>query len=249
MSSNSSSVVRKTAIALGLTAWVFLAFILAQEIIILIVSLIKATGLLESVNATTLNTVAGAIIYALAIALVIGVPWLVRKHKTTKEELGLQRAPTWRDIALVPAGIVAYVILTAIVTSVAMVLFTFVDFTQAQDTGFNRVMSSPELILAFISLVIVAPVAEEILFRGYLFGKLRKYMPVWGAIVVSSLLFAAVHGQWNVGFDVFALAIVLCLLRIVSGSLWPSILLHMVKNGVAFYFLFINPSLLSTLGG
>ena len=106
-----------------------------------------------------------------------------------------------------------------------------------------------EYVLAFISLVIVAPFAEEVLFRGYLFGKLQKYTSVWLSILITSLLFAVVHFQWNVGIDVFVLSIVLCLLRIVSGSLWPAILLHMVKNGVAFYFLFINPSLLSTLGG
>jgi membrane protease YdiL (CAAX protease family) len=87
------------------------------------------------------------------------------------------------------------------------------------------------------------------LFRGYLLGKLRKYVPLWAAILVTSLLFGFVHGAWNVGIDVFALSIVLCLLRVWTKTLWAPILLHMLKNAVAFYLLFINPLLLGTLGG
>jgi membrane protease YdiL (CAAX protease family) len=151
------------------------------------------------------------------------------------------------DIIWAPAGMVVYLILTTLVMSFAVQYLTFINFEQAQDTGFAQITTQFEYILAFVSLVIIAPFAEELLFRGYLFGKLRKYVPLWLAILVTSTLFAAVHGQWNVALDVFVLSVVMCLLRVASGSLWPSILLHMMKNGIAYYFLFINPTLLSTL--
>src|SRR5690606_3821612 len=122
-------------------------------------------------------------------------------------------------------------------------------YAQEQQTGFAQITTQAEYIIAFVSLVVVAPVAEEVLFRGYLLGKLRKYVPLWGAILITSVLFGIVHFQWNVGIDVFALSIVLCILRVVSRGLWAPIMLHMLKNGVAYYFLFINPTLLSTLGG
>ena len=93
--------------------------------------------------------------------------------------------------------------------------------------------------LAFITLVVIAPVAEEVLFRGYLYGKLKKYVPVWAAILITSALFGLIHGTWNVAVDTFALSIILCLLRESTGGIWASILLHMIKNGIAFYFLFI----------
>jgi len=38
-------------------------------------------------------------------------------------------------------------------------------------------------------------------------------------------------------------------LREVTGSIWAGTLLHMLKNGIAFYFLFVNPTLLNTIGG
>ena len=118
------------------------------------------------------------------------------------------------------------------------------DYNQAQNTGFTGAASQGEILLAFVSLIIVAPVAEELIFRGYLLGKLRKYAPTWVAVLLTAGLFAVAHGQFNVGLDTFALGVVLCLLRIYSGSLWASILLHMLKNGIAFYFLFVNPSFL-----
>lgn len=242
------SMKKRVLYTLGLPLWVFLGFMLAQALILALISGLQAAGVsFAGINPTILNTVGAAVIYALAILLVLGVPWLVKKRPTTREEVGLHRLPTWMDILWAPAGMVAYFILTSLVTAFAMGFLTFVDYGQTQETGFAEIAAQSEYVLAFISLVIVAPFAEEVLFRGYLFGKLRKYAPLWLSILITSLLFAVVHFQWNVGLDVFALSIVLCLLRVVSGSLWPSIMLHMLKNGVAFYFLFINPTLLSTL--
>jgi membrane protease YdiL (CAAX protease family) len=68
-------------------------------------------------------------------------------------------------------------------------------------------------------------------------------MPVWVAIVITSALFGFIHGQWNVGIDVFALSVVLCSLREITGSIWAGILLHMLKNSVAFFIIFITPVL------
>ena len=87
-------------------------------------------------------------------------------------------------------------------------------------------------------------IAEEFIFRGYLFGKLRNNIPLCVVIFNTSVLIGAIHGKWNVGVDTFALSIVMCSFREVTGSIWAGVLLHMLKNSVAFYFLFINTSLL-----
>ena len=248
--SDKVSLKKRIFYVVGLPVWVFLGFMLAQALILALIAALQSAGVsFNTINPTILNSLGGAIIYGLAIVLVLGVPWVVKKRRTTKQELGIQRFVSWKDILITPVGMVVYLVLTSVVTMLATYFLTFVDYGQAQETGFATVASRPEYILAFISLVIVAPIAEEVLFRGYLFGKLRKYAPLWLSILVTSALFGLIHFQWNVGIDVFVLSIVLCILRVVSGSLWPSIMLHMLKNGVAFYFLFINPSLLSTLGG
>lgn len=236
---------RRVGIIAGLVAWTFFAFILAQAIGLAAIRSLEWAGVpLSEINPAVFTTVANALIYGLAIVLIIGVPWWVKKRRTSIVDIGLQRLPRWMDFVWLLAGVFVYLILTALVTGAAMVLFPQNNYTEAQDVGFTSLANHWEFILAFVSLVIVAPVAEEVIFRGYLFGKLRKYASVVISVILTSLLFAIAHFQWNVGLDTFALGVVLALLRVVSGSIWASILLHMLKNGVAFYFLFVNPLVL-----
>lgn len=226
-----------------LPLWVLVGFVLAQVIGGLLILLLRQLGVsFENVNESTFQAVASAAIYVLSLLIVIGLPWIVKKYRTSKQELGLQTTATWTDILLAPAGFVVYIVLSFLLTTLAS-QFPFYDIDQVQDTGFAQLTQGYEYLLAFVTLVVIAPVAEEILFRGYLLGKLRKHVPVWAAILVTSALFGLVHFAWNVGVDVFALSIILCLLRIGTGRLWPAILLHMLKNGLAFYLLFINPVL------
>jgi membrane protease YdiL (CAAX protease family) len=244
MSENSSSQTgsklsrRKIGIALLLPIWVFAGFMAAQ---IVSVYLVRALGLVDVINPTLLQTGFGALVYAFAIFIVIGLPWLVFKFKTTKKQVGLQRLPIWKDLGVAPLALIAYFILSAVLLIIAQNTLTFIDFQQVQDVGFDRLGTQGELALAFLLLVVIAPFAEELLFRGYLFGKLRSVVPLWLAILITSLLFAVVHGQWNVAIDTFALSIIMCLAVTWTKSLWPAILVHMLKNGIAFYFLFINP--------
>lgn len=246
----SSSSKKKVLAAVGWPTWVFIGFVLAQ---VLVVGLVRALGALgvtfQTIDEAVFNAVANGIIYALAIFLIIGVPWYVRRAYTTKKDIGLHRLPLWSDMPWALAGLVAYFILTTLVAAFAMYALPFVDYSQTQDTGFSHLANQAEFIVAFISLVVIAPVAEEVLFRGYLLGKLRRQLPDWLAAVITSVLFGIVHFQWNVSLDVFALSLVLCTLRINSGSLWSPIMLHMLKNGIAFYFLFVNPVINVTMGG
>jgi len=233
----------KLWVALVVPIWVLAGFILAQVIGGLVMLGLRSVGVsFVGVNESTLQAVFSAVIYVLSLVIVIGIPWWVKKYRTTRQEIGLHTSMTWTDILLTPLAFVAYILLSYVLTSIAS-NFPFYDIEQVQNTGFTQLTQGYEFLLAFLTLVVIAPVAEEILFRGYLLGKLRKHVPVWLAILVTSLLFGLVHFAWNVGVDVFALSIVLCLLRISTGRLWPAMLLHMAKNGLAFYLLFINPML------
>ena len=59
------------------------------------------------------------------------------------------------------------------------------------------------------------------------------------AIILTSLLFAIMHRQWNVGLNVFALSVILCLFREITGTIYAGIIVHMLKNAIAFYLLYI----------
>lgn len=237
--------------AIGLVAWVYLGFMAAQFSIVPVLLGLKALGVDVSslINKPVFDTVVAASVYALAIAFVIGIPWLIRRYRTSRKDIGLTRLPTWMDILLSPAGFVVYLLVSSVIVYTAGRILPNFNPEQAQNVGFQNLANHFEYFLAFLTLVVIAPLAEEILMRGYLYGKLRKFVPVWLAMIITSALFGVLHGQWNVGVDVFALSLVLCSLREVTGSIWAGVLLHMAKNGLAFYLLFVNPALLHTIGG
>lgn len=202
------------------------------------------------VNAAVFKTLVAGILYLLTLAIAIGVPYAVRKHPTTWTHLGLQRPPTWVDIGLAPLALIVYLLISAALAYIVLWLIPNFPHDTVQDVGFKALSRQYEYTLAFFTLVVVAPVAEETLFRGYLYGRLKRYVPLVPAVVVTSLLFAAAHLpgsdgiQWNVALDVFALSIILCLLRNLTGSIWAGILLHVLKNAIAFYLTFVGPMLL-----
>lgn len=236
--------------AIVIPSWVFVCYFTAQAILVGIEwLLLKLNFSLLSINQTIFSALISAFLYILTLALIIGIPWLINKHTTTsKNDIGLKRLMSWTDILLAPAGMIVYLILSSLLILLATKIFPWFDVNQAQQTGFSQLSYRYEYIVAFMTLVVIAPVAEEVIFRGYLFGKLRKFVPFWVAAIVTSVLFGLAHGAWNIAIDVFALSMVSCVLRESTGNIWTSILIHMLKNGLAFYILFINPLLLTTMG-
>ncbi len=164
----------------------------------------------------------------------------------SREDLGLRDWPTWTDIGLAPVGFVASLILAAGLVAVFN-LFPWFDAEQAQDVGFSTYIFGFDRVVAFIILVVVAPVAEELIFRGWLYGKLRPMLSAkmsnLASMIISiflvSLLFGIIHLQWNVGVNVFAMSVVLCGLREITGTIYAGILTHILKNGIAFYLLYV----------
>lgn len=225
-----------------LPAWLVVSLGLAMAVVW---TLLYMLGVMHvsfiGIDTTIFQSVIAAAIYLFALLIAIGVPWLFKKE-TAAKELGLSRWPTWGDIGLAPVGFIVYFIASGLLVYLASQIIGF-DMAQAQDTGFHRLSQVYEYSLAFLTLIVIAPLAEEILFRGFLYGKLRRRLPIWVAMLVTSLLFGLVHGQWNVGVDVFALSLVLCGLRETTGSIWAGVLLHMLKNSVAFFIVFISPML------
>lgn len=195
--------------------------------------------------------------------------------KSLRTELGLIGWPTWTDLGLAFVGFVVHIILAA-VANWAFSAFPWYDANQAQDLGYNQFMFGADRALAFFALVIIAPIAEELIFRGFLYNKIKtiilkyfkKSTPAdksitankaaskittkstkparraeMVAIIVASLLvslvFGVMHGQWNVGVNVFIMSLILCAMREITGSVYAGIIMHMLKNAVAFIMLFV----------
>lgn len=239
-SSKFSSAIKPVLYALGLCAWAFIALELSSLIFAWLLYFIVGQNLITPLWTTIYN----ALMYIGAFALTAIVPYkLFKKFKSkqpTRASLGLKGTPTWIDLGLAPVGFIVYLVAAGAVTWLFS-LFPWFNADQTQNVGYSTSLIGGDLLVAFIALVIIAPIAEELIFRGYLYGKLRGQLKLGAvtATVLVSILFALLHGQWNVAVNVFALSIILCALREITGTIYSGILLHMLKNGVAFYFLYI----------
>jgi membrane protease YdiL (CAAX protease family) len=105
----------------------------------------------------------------------------------------------------------------------------------ADDLGFDD--STAGAISAAILIVIMAPIAEETFFRGFIFGGLRTRLPAFVAIVISGVLFGVIHlttGNVAATVQLAVLGAVLAWLYERTGSIRPTIAVHMINNALAF---------------
>jgi len=89
----------------------------------------------------------------------------------------------------------------------------------------------------------VGPFYEELLFRGFLFPALRRYLPLVASIVIDGLLFALYHGpqlawSWAPMLLIFVVGSVLTIVRARTGSLGSAFLVHSAYNAFDFVLIF-----------
>jgi uncharacterized protein len=79
-------------------------------------------------------------------------------------------------------------------------------------------------------ILLLGPVVEELLFRGLILRGFHSRYPAWAAVLVSTVLFAMLHGHPVHGLitAVLGLACALAVLR--AGSIWPAVVLHCAYN-------------------
>src|SRR5207245_2602655 len=102
--------------------------------------------------------------------------------------------------------------------------------------SFQRVMDvvfAGQAVPMLVTVAVAAPLGEELFFRGFALPALKRSWGGAAAAVVRGAMFSVLHLN-KVGFvGLWEIGILLALLRLWSGSLWPSILCHALNNGIA----------------
>lgn len=89
------------------------------------------------------------------------------------------------------------------------------------------------IVLAFLTVVIAAPLAEEIIFRGLLHRLFSRMWGIWPATAISALIFGIVHGEPWYLFGLIGVGIVLAIVYEATGSVLACWVTHMVHNAVS----------------
>ncbi|TLD71918.1 CPBP family intramembrane metalloprotease [Phragmitibacter flavus] len=85
--------------------------------------------------------------------------------------------------------------------------------------------------LVVIAAVLVAPLTEELIFRGFLYGVTKRFTERWFAVLLTALLFATVHNHVGSLLPLFLLGVGFAVAYEATGSLLVPIFMHMIFNG------------------
>lgn len=147
------------------------------------------------------------------------------------------RWSSWPWVVLIaPVTVVGVWILIGLleVTGYSEWMADWFDGPQLQDSValLRETVDPAVLALMAVAAVLVAPVCEECVFRGYIYPVIKKFGGPGTAAVASSLLFAAAHNHVPTLVPLFMLGLVLVWVYEVTGSIWAPVAVHLCFNGL-----------------
>lgn len=168
-----------------------------------------------------------AISTVLAVIIFIALKWAsISKIKNTKNKALLLLSLTLLALTLLPS-------------SIWIMEMADANLPEEYEQMFTHLLSNP---LGMITVILFAPLAEEIVFRGAILRRLLAFFPYsddapyrpWIAIAVSALLFAVIHGNMAQGPHAFAIGALLGWIYYRTGSIIPGFAFHCVNNALPF---------------
>jgi uncharacterized protein len=184
--------------------------------------------------AAAVHVVSGGL--TISLSVIMGLPavlaalWLaIRLSRTPFADYLALRWTSWRHVLI---GVVSLFIMV-----MAWDLLSRATGREVEPGFMGDVLKSARadgaLWLLVIAFCVAAPISEELLARGFLYrGWSESFLRVPGAILLSSLVWTALHLQYDLFFlgEVFSIGVLLGYLRYRSQSLWLTIVLHGFNN-------------------
>lgn len=179
----------------------------------------------------------GALIYGVVVLAVY--LFAVRRADGDWSVLGIRPFSGWW-VALAPVLTLVQLLGMSLVNILFVLPFTGGEFDNPQVEALTggSALSLRDLGLLLILVAVIAPIAEELFFRGMLYPVLRRRWSSQVAIVVNGLLFALIHFIPILIPGLFLVGIVLAWVRERSGSLIPCMLVHALQNTVVLFSIY-----------
>jgi len=173
--------------------------------------------------------------YLLQSLLLLGfILYLKRKHKWSWRDLGLRKFVFLDAVGLIFMAFVAYFAISLLLTLLLQKYGLTVPGLAPQSSYLLLFGKDYWGIASLVvTALIIAPLIEEILFRGYLLENLKASWGAKSALFVAAAFFALFHFQLGSFFFLYLLGIILGWIYIRSNSVWPCVIFHIVNNGLA----------------
>ena len=181
------------------------------------------------------------------LAVFFVIHFVKKSHVSALKAIGIRRfSEFWKEAF---SGVKAYL---ATLPSFLMILFALISISMLFSYEppphplihifLEEEKRAPWLVVyALLVACVLAPVVEEIFFRGFMYGALRKKWGAGWATVITSAFFAYIHNNWFAFLPIFFLSCVLCYLYEKRKTLITPVVLHVIHNSAfIFYFLLLK---------
>ena len=215
----------------GLRLWLIVAAPLVVQFAFtgLAAGALRAAGLIEGGDTTLTRLPEALVLLASYVVLGAAILLAARALGRPAEVLALRRTPLVQGAALAGAGLVA-----GLVLAIALEPIFHGQASQRIAIGpIDDPAAAAALAISVLTVVGAAAVLEELYFRGLLYGRLDARFGTASAVVGSAGIFGLAHFEPNAFPTLFALGLVLGLLRWRTASVWPGMAVHAANNALA----------------
>ena len=179
------------------------------------------------------------------VGLGVGVlGWLWLMHRRDIPALGFPKRPLREVVAGVVGGLVIYIGGVFVIGAILETIIQNLSNKSVQAPHqLPTHLTGPEIVLAGITVIVFAPIAEELFFRGMIFKSLRARRGFWFAGPISAVCFGAAHyqGQWQDGLllslVMVCVGLALAYLYERRGNIVANIAAHATFNVIGFIFI------------
>jgi len=219
---------------LGFSAIILFTYVAAQNVAALVLFALRFPGSGLSYDEAVKSLQYDGVINSVAIlfAAALGIPLIYAFSKlrggiTAAEYLGLKKI-RWKTVFLMVLIFIFMLALTILLETIT---------GEGEDSEFMvELYRSSFLPLLVLVVVFLGPFFEELFFRGFFFVGLRaSRLGAAGAVIITSLIWAAIHLQYSFAgmAQILVMGLVLGTVRHKTGSLWSSTIIHVLWNGAA----------------
>lgn len=146
--------------------------------------------------------------------------------------------PSVGNIIIITISAAAFTTLATIIVDITKVYQYFPDTMEAM----GNLIFGDNFILSLLTIGILIPIFEEILFRGLIFNELRRTIDLRLAIIIQALIFGIAHMNLLQGTVTFFIGIIMGLVYVWGKSLWAPIIIHAVNNSISVVSAYYLPA-------
>ena len=175
------------------------------------------------------------IVYGFIFLFLLLITFAIRKKNVFEETQFRKFSPKYLPaIALLTFGL--YFLVSSVLNFLPKSWMT--DYAES-----SSFISEGSFVLSMFTQALIAPLTEELTFRGLMLSRFDKALPKWIGISISSLLFGLIHGNAIWFIYAAALGCIFCIIAEYTGSIFSTFLMHCVFNASGTIFAYLFPQI------